>query len=193
MQDRTHVQKNFRNEENPRDIVIAPRNVVTGPTKVGRVGKQVYFDGKIPYIEDDYNRPKQLASKELEYHKSKVQEQPFRQRVPGIPLFNSHKAVLGEDKPMPPKAEPEAKPPAMEHDRPFKPSHPPREGYNKTLAPFPTYMEEPPKELKRKMKVEGSDEPPKFKPTHNYKTRPTPSVATNLRNLKASFPSVFRR
>ena len=79
----------------------------------------------------------------------------------------------------------------MEHDKPFKPSHPPRIGYQKTLAPFPYYMEDPKKPLERKM--DDEEGPPKFKPTHNFKSRPMPSITTNIRNLKASFPSVFAR
>ena len=65
---------------------------------------------------------------------------------------------------------------------------------NCTLGSFPNYKENPPKALTRKRPVEGEeDDGPKFKLTHHYKTRPTPSVVTNMRNLKASFPSVFRR
>ena len=193
MQDRTHIKKNFRSEENPRDIEIGPANIKTNPIKKGQSGKQVYFGGKIPYMEDDYNRPKELAKKDIEYHKSKIQEVPFRQRVGKIDLFNSHKNVLGEDVPIPHRPPKEKKAPLMEHDRPFRPTHPPRVGYNKTIGSFPAYKEDPPRQLKRKVPVDGEEEPAKFKPSHNYKSRPTPSVATNLRNLKASFPSVFRR
>lgn len=82
-----------------------------------------------------------------------------------------------------------------EHDKPFRPSHPPRVGYNKTISPFPEWKQEPIKDITQR-KVSGEDEKEekaKFKPTHNDKTRPTPSVAVNIRNLKASFPTVFRK
>jgi hypothetical protein len=63
-----------------------------------------------------------------------------------------------------------------------------------TLEKFPQYKENPPTHLTKKVKVEGEeDDGPKFKLTHTYKTRPSPSVVTNMRNLKASFPSVFRK
>jgi hypothetical protein len=53
-------------------------------------------------------------------------------------------------------------------------------------------MPNPPKELKRKVIVEGEEEDrPRFKLTYNGVTRPTPSVATNFRNLKASYPMAF--
>ena len=94
--------------------------------------------------------------------------------------------------PIPPK--PVKEKPKIDDERPpFKPSHPPKVGHNKSIGRFPQYLPDPPKQLKRKVAEEGTEEPPKFKMTHNHKSRPTPSVATNLRNLKASFPSVFRK
>ena len=64
MQDFVEVQKNFRSEENPRDVLIAPRNFLTNPPKVGKVGKNTSFGGIVPYMEDDFNRPKKLAEQE---------------------------------------------------------------------------------------------------------------------------------
>lgn len=84
-------------------------------------------------------------------------------------------------------------PTKAEHDKPFKPSHPARVGHVKTLMPFPEYKENPLKFVTRKRPVEGEEEKPAFKKTHVFKSRPTPSVQTNLRNLKATFPSVFRK
>ena len=82
------------------------------------------------------------------------------------------------------------------HDgKQFYPSKPGKVGYNKCLAPFPEYKENPLKFVTRKKAVEG-EEPEEMKPfkkTHNGKSRPSPSIQTNLRNLKASFPSVFRK
>ena len=99
--------------------------------------------------------------------------------------------MIGEDRDYPHrKVSPKAAP-LMEHDKPFRPSQPPKIGYNKTLAPFPDYKEDPLKFVERKMEEE--EDKPKFKPSSLPKTRPTPSVQTNMRNLKASFPSVFKR
>ena len=120
-----------------------------------------------------------------------MQEKPFSQKVRRTELFNTNKATIGEDRPYPAREPRKKTPPLMEHDKPFKPSNPPKIGYNKSLSPFPKYMEDPFKHVTRRMEEE--DEKPKFKPTHNSKTRPSPSVQTNMRNLKASFPSVFKR
>ena len=45
----------------------------------------------MPYIEDDYNRPKEMARLEREYHYSKLQEKPFSQRVKKKDTFNSNR------------------------------------------------------------------------------------------------------
>ena len=80
-----------------------------------------------------------------------------------------------------------------EHDKPFRPSNPPKKGYNKSIGRFPDYKENPPKELTRVRPVEGYEPPPRFKMTTNYLSRPTPSVATNMKNMRSAFPSVFRK
>ena len=82
------------------------------------------------------------------------------------------------------------------HDKPFKPSHPTKKGKIKgTLEKFPQYLPNPPTELKRKVLTEEEEAAvvPGFKATYRNKSRPTPSVATNYRNLKASYPSAFAR
>ena len=80
-----------------------------------------------------------------------------------------------------------------EHDKPFRPSNPPKIGYNKTIAKFPEYQENPVKAITRQRPVEGYEPPPRFKMTTNHYSRPTPSIATNMKNMKASFPSVFKK
>ena len=62
MKEFDHIQKDYRNEENPREVNIHPRNFLTNPPKVGKVGKNTSFSGVIPYMEDDFNRPKHLAT-----------------------------------------------------------------------------------------------------------------------------------
>jgi hypothetical protein len=59
------------------------------------------------------------------------------------------------------------------------------------LDKFPPYKEDPLKFAERKK--EEDDGKGRWKPTHNKKSMPTPSVTTNFKNLKTEFPSVFRR
>jgi hypothetical protein len=70
-------KKNYKDKE--EGVLIGPRNFTTMPLKRGKLGKGVHFGGKIPYMEDDYNRKKALDRKEMEYHHSKVQEKPWSQ------------------------------------------------------------------------------------------------------------------
>lgn len=62
MKDFEHVQKNFRDVENNNEVMIGPRNLLTNPPKAGIVGKNTTFGGMVPYIEDDYNRPKMMET-----------------------------------------------------------------------------------------------------------------------------------
>lgn len=176
MQDFAHLQKDFRDPENPRDVLIQPRNFLINPPKVGKVGKQTSFGGIVPYIESEFDRPKEIAKKERLAGAALMQEKPFSQKVKPTydHLFNTNKNVIGEDVLIPAREPPQKKPPAMEHDKPFKPSHPPRVGHNKTLAPFPNYIEDPKKPLTRKMEEDDDKKP--FRPTHNSKSRPAPSI-----------------
>jgi len=186
-----HRQKNFKDEEG--NVVTAPRNFLTNPPKKGMVGKQTTFMDPPEHMADNYDALKEIAHKERLEHETKLQEKPFSQKVKQTGVFNPDKAVYGEDIPIPHRKPAPKRQPPIVHEVPFKPSNPPRKGYNKCLDKFPEYKPNPTNPVKRKMPVEGQEEPPKFKMTHNVKTRPTPSIATNMRNLKASFPSVFRR
>ena len=81
-----------------------------------------------------------------------------------------------------------------EHERAWRPSKPPRSGVYCTLSKHPEFMPNPPTELKRVKPLEGEPEkPPAFKPSYNRKTTPAASIVCNIRNLKSSYPSIFRK
>jgi len=119
-------------------------------------------------------------------------------------MFNSFRKVYEENPKIPARkvVEPiaelnkDGEPKEPLHDKPFKPSQPSKKGVIKgTLEKFPTYLPNPPVELKRKIltEEEEANAVAGFKATYRFKSRPTPSVATNHRNLKASYPSAFAR
>lgn len=139
MKDFENIDKNFRDPENNNEVMIPPRNMLINPPKQGNVGRQTSFGGVVPYIESHFDLPKQLAEKERLAGVALMQDKPFSQKVKKTHLFNSFSAVIGEDRPYPARPLPAKSPPPMEHDRAFKPSNPPKIGYNKTLAPFPHY------------------------------------------------------
>ena len=100
-------------------------------------------------MNEGYDIDKEIAKSERLYHLSKIQDKPFSQKVKRRPAFNTDKAVYGEDIPIPERIIHEAPVSKFDHDKPFKPSHPPRIGHNKTIAKFPAYTEDPPKEITR--------------------------------------------
>ena len=193
MSDFKEVKKNFRDEDGA--VVVGPRNFLTNPAKQGKIAKNTTFERFPEHLPENYNIQKEIATKELAYHHSKLQEKPFSSLAKKTHLFNNDKAVRGEDVPIPARAAKSPPKPPMEHEVAFKPSSLPRSGAVKmTINRFPAYMENPLKSVTRKMPVEGEEPPPAFKsPTKMMKTRPSPSITMNVRNLKASFPSAFRR
>lgn len=188
MQDYTEVKKNFKG---PDGVITEPRNFLTNPPKVGLVGKNTTFAGNLEHMADPFDHRKELEKKEREDHLSKLQEKPFSNKVKPRETFAAVKEVFGEDREYPARKEAEKRKPLMEHDAPFKPSNPPKRGYNKTLDKFPEYKEDPLKEVVRKKGAD--DDKAKWKPTYNKRSKPTPSVTTNYKNLKSEFPSVFRK
>ena len=173
-------------------VITEPKNFLTNPPKAGEVGKGTSFGGNLPHMPDEYERRKELARKERLEHEKKLQEKPFSQRIKEKETFGTIKETFGEDRVYPQRKAPPKPVPPMTHDAPFKPSNPPRKGYNKTIDKFPPYKEDPLKFAVRNKSAEHDDRA-KWKPSHNKKTIPTPSVTTNYKNLKSEFPSVFRR
>ena len=137
MTDFVEIKKNYRSEENPHDVIIMPPNIRTNPIKKGQVGLRVTFGGTVPYMEDDYNRPKYFAQAEREYSQSMMQDKPFSQRAKKTDSFNTHKQILEENPAIPHRAPKPKTAPLIEHDKAFRPANPSKRGYNKTIAPFP--------------------------------------------------------
>ena len=101
---------------------------------------------------------------------------------------------MGQDQPMPAKREKNKEERVNIHDKPFFPARPGPKGKFGTLDKFPEHKADPARQIKRVKKEEDApDPPPGFKNTYRYQSRPTPSIATNIRNLKSSYPSAFSR
>lgn len=192
-----HVEKNRCRKGVDGAVVIEPRNFLTNPPKEGEVGKGTSFGGNLPHMADPFDHKLEMLTKERLDHQAKVQEKPFSQVAKHKDQFNPVKEVFGTNVAIPKFEEvlkgQDPPPYAPLHDKAFKPSNPPKNGYNKTIDKFPAYKEDPLKFIERKKPVEGEEERPKFRPSHNKKTMPMVPVATNYRNLKTEFPSIFRR
>ena len=152
-------------------------------------------------MKDEYDRKKELASKDLEESKKKMQEKPFSQRIKPSSTFNTIEEAYGEEGLTFKKKKPTRVPkPQVEHTGPFRPSNPPKKGVvDKTLAKFPEYeddkraREDPNFGKPKQKKVKKDDDRPSWKPNTFVKSKPSPSVATNMRNIRASMPAMMRR
>ena len=160
---------------------------------------------------DDYNWPATVRKKELAYHNSKVQEVPFynvgRHPVKRANSLNCRYGTINSLKEIinpndldvglkkAEKREVEARfaPTKFEHDRPFNPTG--NKTHNKRcddmIGKFPAFM---PQGYGRVVtrKEPDPDAKPGFKLTHRGKTAPSPSIATNFRNLRTA-GAVLRR
>lgn len=62
---------------------------------------RVYLGGNIDYIEDPFNRKKELEKKEREEHHKKMQEKAFLNRVTAKETIATDLQTFGEDRPIP--------------------------------------------------------------------------------------------
>lgn len=191
MNERVEVKKDFRDADGA--VVTAPKNITTCATKKGKDSNKAYFNPFPEAIPDDFNWPRKVARKEMEEKKKLEQEKPFSQRAKTWGGFNTIREVFGEEPLIPARPARKASEPPMEQEAAWKPAKPARSGYSCTFEKFPEYKENPLKHTQRKRPVEGEEPGPAFRSTYMYRSRPTPSVVTNLRNMKSSFPSVFKR
>jgi hypothetical protein len=179
------------------------RNFVTAPLKKGGGGvltPGVLFgcgeENRFPeHIPDDYDAAKKLRTKELEYHKTKLQETPFKGSAYGNGTFDTYQDAYHYDQPYGIPREPRPDNiQVAQHEAPFRPSNPSKKGYNATMEPFPEHVPDPvPEPAKRKPKEEG-EAPPAWRPgAPVLLSNPQPSVVTNTRNMRAENPARFAR
>jgi hypothetical protein len=152
-------------------------------------------------MKDEYNRKKELDSKEHFESQKKMQEKPFSQRIKPIDAFNTIEEAYGEEGIVFAKKKPVRVPKAqVEHLAPFKPSNPAKKDcIGKTLDKYPDYLDDvKAKEDKNygkptKKKVVPESDRPKWKPNSFKQSTPSPSVTCNLKNIRSSLPAMMRR
>ena len=113
--------------------------------------------------------------------------------------FNNPKNVIGEDREYPLKKVSKGPPenPAHEGDPPFRPYGTSTNKKEMTaMGTFEFFPGSQKGEIKvtKRVKVDpDAEEKPRFKMTKNGRSAPVTSIATNSRNLKASYPQFFRK
>jgi len=186
--------------------VLPLRQIYSQPTKKGGGGVLTggvlfgFGEERKPvgdHYPDDYDAVKKLRTEELAYHKTKVQEIAFRSGAYGnnnfandMDTYNCAEPTHIPRDPIPDKCVP------YPHENQFRPSHPMKKGMLKGLmGGFPEYIEDPDPSgfLMKRVKPEG-DAPPPFRVGAPILTKkPTPSVTTLTRNMRAERPSSFAR
>jgi hypothetical protein len=187
--------------------VLPLRQIYTAPTKKGGGGvltQGVLFgfdeERRLPKnIPEDYDSAKKARKKELEEHQALLElhhpGNSFKSMAYGNGNFGSNKETFGgATQTHIPRDPPPDNIVPYEHPGPFVPANPSKKGMLKGLmGKFPEHIPDPMPQAVRKAPEEG-DKPDPFKlgcPPVNRK--PTPSVTTHTRNMRAERPSSFAR
>lgn len=178
-----------------------PRNIVTNPSKKGTygmrgttLGERIGPGGAVgeySYKSDDYDAARKAENAANKAGREKMQPQPFKPAnppkkggagVPGRTLGGPKgQGVVGE------YSYKELGPTPLEKsddkiEKPFRPTHPMKKGYNGTLEKFPKYMEDPldlklaKEKAERMAEIEKLGKVPPFVPSSTGKTGATASV-----------------
>lgn len=180
-----------------------PRNFFTAPAKKGGGGVLVpgvlFGDGEdrkfYEHLADDYDAARKMRCAELEAHRAKLQEQHFKSMSYGNRTFQPDSETYHYDQPCGiPREKKKEELNAYPHEQQFKPSNPPRKGYNATLSLFPEHLPDPIPAPPTRKAPPPEDAPPAWRPGHPRQvTNPMPSVQLNHRNLRAENPRSFVR
>jgi hypothetical protein len=200
-------QSNLRDPQAMHDKYkdyTAPKNFYTSPAKKGGGGVLtpwvLFGDGDerkvYEHMADDFDATRKQRMAELEAHRAKLQEQPFKSMCYGNKCFGSDMDTFHNDQPsgIPRDKKVEDLKP-YPHEMPFKPSQPGRKGHNATLEPFPEHISFGPSHPPpRRKPPPAEDAPPSWRAgCPRQVTNPMPSVATSLRNLRTEHPRSFVR
>ena len=77
--------------------------------------------------------------------------------------------------------------PGAKHSAPFKPSHPAKKGYNKTLQKFPVYREDQGKKVAQKSREHYAKQSGYWKHPTKYRSKVCPTIIHHLRNEKPRY------
>lgn len=171
--------------DKPKPIEHEKRNFVTSPGKKGTYGvPHTTLGSAHQYMEDPFDTRQKNEIKENAENIKKRIGQPFKSTVHSLDFFNSHKNVAAprilsiDEKVLPPKKEKPEEKTEKKVEKPFKPSSPPKKGFNCTINPFPEYKSEAtePKSESPKGDTKEAKNRPVFKPVSNAKSSPTRSI-----------------
>jgi len=202
-----HEKEDSGTQKKKGDFEVAPRNMVTNPSKKGTYGMRgTTFSEKVAphgvlgeyeYKASDFDAQRKLDRARNEEGKKKMQPNPFKPVNPakkggsgvhGVTMHPKGGGICGEYKYVAEGPKPRGKP--MNLDKPWRPSHPMKQGERGCMNKFPAYKEDP---LDVKLKAAKAErdaqrgkrlERNSFFPANISKSKATPSVMRmNLNTL----------
>lgn len=137
------------------------------------------------YTCDDYDNFKDHKREETRQHKAKI-PRPFSTTVRQRTTFTKDKQDYNNEGVGKDHKVKYVYPPA-DHTGPFKPSHPAKKGYNKTIEHFPTYIEDQGKKVAQKSIEHYAKHTGYWKHPTYYKSKVSTTIHGNFRNERKHF------
>jgi hypothetical protein len=195
LKDPKEVREKYRDYMPPRQILSNPAKKGGGGVITPGVLFGMSDERRFPeHVPDDYNNARKIRVKELEEHRAKLQEMPFRPRDYGYRNFSTNEEMFHvEGGSHIPRDKVPSKTQAVAHESPFRPANPSKKGVPESLmGGIPEYMPDPPTVLTRKPK--NDDEKAPFKLNHpKGLMNPQSSVVCMQRNMRRERPTSFVR
>lgn len=197
LKDPKEINERYKDYMPPRQILSRPPLKGGGGTLTPGVLFGMDEERKFPeHKPDDYHNAHKMRLKELEEHRAKLPELPFKGNDHGHKAFHPDTDVYIQHHPThiprEKKPEPESTLKAP-HENPFRPSNPSKKGVPQALlGGYYEYIGDPETKLTRKPKVEDEKAPFKGNVPGKF-TNPTASVVCNTRNMRRERPASFAR
>lgn len=170
-------------------VELGPRNLYTAPAKEGgaMVTPGLLIGGKAyEYVGDPYDRKQQILKAERLKNRMKMQSEVFKPPNPSGRNFFDDKTTYAQVVIKPKTMKKSSTEKHFKHSAPFLPSNPGKAGC--TIGKYPEHMADPLASPKRRP---PSEQIP-WRPSTNYRTRPTPSIINLASNLRSEF-TVLRK
>jgi hypothetical protein len=195
MKDPKEVREKYRDYMPPRQILSSYAKKGGGGTLTPGVLFGMNEERKFPeHMPDEYDAPKKLRMKEIEEHRAKLPEMPFKGCDYGYRNFSTHEEMFFSEIPSHiPREKPANKNVGYPHESPFRPANPTKKGVPESLmGGIPEYMPNPEPVVTRKPPKDDEKAPFRGNVPRGV-MNPMPSVVCLQRNMRRERPSSFAR
>jgi hypothetical protein len=184
----------FPHEASDRHVIVSrrlsdgsvrtnPKNFLTSPPRKGEaaVTPGVLLGPIYEHLTDEYDRKMKTARDDAKKSRARRHGGPFYSMDAGNNTFNPDESIYGGKFEM--KESKRLKTlSGTNHDRPFYPANPSKKG--STIGPYPEHVPDP---LRPILKGKPNENTP-WKVTVVERSKPTPSIVSQISNLRNDFP-----